>query len=125
MTYFRDPVLLNYLGFALVIRDEKLDEARELIQKAVALAPNTAAYVDSLGWADYHLKHYDKAKASLEQATLLSPGNAEINDHLGDAYWHCGQKAEAMLQWRRALSLSPDDALAKTIRAKLEGKKRP
>ncbi len=125
MTYFRDPVLLNYLGFALVIRDEKLAEARELIEKAVALSPNTAAYVDSLGWADYHLKKYEKAKASLEQATLLAPGNAEINDHLGDAYWHCGQKAEAMLQWRRALSLSPDADLAKAIRAKLEAKKLP
>lgn len=125
MTYFRDPVLLNYLGFALVIRDEKLAEARDLIEKAIALSPNTAAYIDSLGWADYHLKKYDKAKASLEQATLLAPGNAEINDHLGDAYWHCGQKAEAMLQWRRALSLSPDAALAKAIRAKLEAKKLP
>ena len=125
MTYFRDPVLLNYLGFALVVRDEKLDEARELIQKAVALSPNTAAYVDSLGWADYHLKHYQKAKESLEQATLLAPGNAEINDHLGDAYWRCGQRAEAMLQWRRALSLSPDETLAKAIHAKLGGKKLP
>ena len=125
MTYFRDPVLLNYLGFALVIRDEKLDEARDLIQKAIALSPNMAAYIDSLGWADYHLKHYQKAKESLEQATLLTPGNAEINDHLGDAYWRCGQKAEAMLHWRRALSLSPDDALAKAIRAKLDAKKLP
>jgi tetratricopeptide (TPR) repeat protein len=76
MTYFRDPVLLNYLGFAMVVRDEKLEEARALIEKAVALAPNTAAYVDSLGWADYHLKQYRKAKASLEQATQLAPGNA-------------------------------------------------
>lgn len=125
MTYFRDPVLLNYLGFAMVIRDEKLDEALDLIRKAVELSPNTAAYVDSLGWAEFHLKHYDKAKASLEQATLLEPSNAEINDHLGDAYWRCGQKAEAILQWRRALSLSPDDKLAAAIRAKLESKKLP
>lgn len=125
MSYFRDPVLLNYLGFALVIRDEKLVEARDLIEKAVALSPNTAAYVDSLGWADYHLKHYDKAKAALEQATLLAPSNAEINDHLGDVYWRCGQKSEAVLQWRRALSLSPDDKLAKAIRAKLDAKALP
>ncbi len=122
---FRDPELLNYLGFAMVVRDEKLTEARGLIAAAVAEAPNTAAYVDSLGWADFHLHHYPRAKLELEQATQLAPADAEINDHLGDAYWRCGQKEDARLQWRRALSLAPDAKLAAAIHAKLGGTQTP
>ena len=113
------PELLNYLGFAMVLRDENLPQARALIARAVEAQPNEGAYVDSLGWADFHLHQCRLAATELEHAIQLWPSNAEVNDHLGDAYWRCGRKSDAKLQWRRALSLGPDPALAKSIQTKL------
>ena len=45
----QNPVALNNLGYFLVERDEKLDEAVNLIQQAVKLNPTNSSYLDSLG----------------------------------------------------------------------------
>jgi tetratricopeptide (TPR) repeat protein len=114
------PDVLNYLGFALVDRHQRLPEAMDLIKRAVGLRPNDGFIVDSLGWAYYREGDVTHAETTLEQAVELRPGDAEINDHLGDAYWDGGREDEARLQWRRALSLNPEPDLAKAIEAKLE-----
>jgi Flp pilus assembly protein TadD len=112
--------ILNYLGYSLVDRNERLDEAVKLIRQAVDLKPDDGDFVDSLGWAYYRQGHYRDAAATLEHAVELRPADPEINDHLGDAYWLGGKAEDARLQWRRALSLKPDATLARTIEAKLE-----
>jgi Flp pilus assembly protein TadD len=78
-----------------------------MIERAVALAPDDGAIVDSLGWAYYHLHEYRRAVHELERAVTLSPEDPTINDHLGDAYWRVGRHAEARYQWQRVLTLKP------------------
>jgi len=114
------PEVLNYLGYALVDRNEHLAEATSLIKRAVDLKPNDGFIVDSLGWAYFRQGNFRAAQATLEHAVELKPGDAAINDHLGDAYWQSGRRDDAKLQWRRALSLNPDADLAKAIQAKLD-----
>jgi tetratricopeptide (TPR) repeat protein len=111
------PDTLNYLGYAWVDRGERIEEALEMIQRALAQRPRSGAIVDSLGWAYYRLGRYENARDILELAAALSPDNAEVNDHLGDLYWRLGRRVEARLQWRRALSLGPENPEA--IEAKL------
>ena len=41
---------LNYLGYMLADRNIRLDEARDMILKALSREPNSGAYLDSLGW---------------------------------------------------------------------------
>ncbi|WP_347266945.1 tetratricopeptide repeat protein [Paracoccus sp. (in: a-proteobacteria)] len=113
--------VLNYLGYSLVDRSEKLDEALELIKRAVRLRPDDGYILDSLAWVYFRLGHYDEAVAPMERAVAAMAGDALVNDHMGDIYWMVGRQREAEIQWRRALSLEPEtEAEAKRIRAKLE-----
>ena len=115
------PFVLNYLGYTWVDRSENLDEALNMIERAVNQRPTDGFIIDSLGWAYYRLGRYEEAVAQLERAVEYEPGDAVINDHLGDAFWQVGRHAEARFQWRRAVSLSGDDAaLTATIQSKLQ-----
>lgn len=112
--------VLNFLGYSLVERGEKLEEALDMIERAVAQQPDNGAIVDSLGWALYKLGRFDDAVGYMERAASLEPVDPVINDHLGDVYWSVGRQIEAQFQWHRALSFDPEDDLAERIRRKLE-----
>ncbi|MFB2532836.1 tetratricopeptide repeat protein [Paracoccus sp. p4-l81] len=104
------PEALNYLGYALVDRNEKLDEALSLIKAAVEASPEDGYIQDSLGWAYFRLGRYDEAVAPMELAIARMADDPLVNDHLGDVYWAVGREREARVQWRRALSLIPAGA---------------
>jgi len=119
----RDPAnadILNYLGYTMIERDEDIDQAFALIERAVALRPDAGYIVDSLGWAHFKRGHYAEAVRHLERAAALEPGEPTINDHLGDAYWMVGRRLEARFQWERALSLDPTDSERRALARKLE-----
>ena len=113
--------VLNYLGYSLVDRNENLDEALKLIQRAVELRPDDGYILDSLAWAYYRLGRYDEAVAPMERAVAAMASDSLVNDHMGDIYWMVGRKREAEIQWHRAQSLKPQtEAEAHRIRAKLD-----
>jgi len=119
------PQVLNYLGYSLVEKQEKLDEALDMIQRAVAARPESGYIVDSLGWVLYRLGRYEEAVGHMERAVALMPVDPVVNDHLGDVYWAVGREREAEFQWKRALSFIRDgegdgEADPKRIRSKLE-----
>lgn len=116
----KQPQVLNYLGYSLVERNEKLDEALGMIETAADARPDNGAIIDSLGWVMFQLGRFDEAVEHIELAASLEPVDPVINDHLGDAYWAVGRKTEARFQWQRALSFDPDMATADRIREKLE-----
>ncbi len=114
------PNVLNYLGYSLVEQNRNLDEALDMIERAVAARPNSGYIVDSLAWVYYRLDRFDEAVAPMERAVELLPNDPILNDHLGDVYWMVGRFREAEFQWSRALSFEPDEADADRIRLKLE-----
>lgn len=114
------PFVLNYLGYSWVDQGENLDQAKDMLNRAVQARPDDGFIVDSLGWVHYRLGDYEQAVDELERAVELQPGDPVINDHLGDAYWRVGREREASFQWRRALTLEPEDDLAATIKEKLK-----
>lgn len=103
------PQVLNYLGYSMVEKGIHLDEALDMIERAVAEQPESGYIVDSLGWALYRLGRYDEAIVHMERAAELMPTDPVINDHLGDVLWAVDRKAEARFQWKRALSLHESD----------------
>ena len=119
--YPDQPSVLNYLGYSYIDRNENLDDALKMIEKAAAERPDDGAIIDSLGWGLYRLGRYDEAVAQMEHAVELMPVDAVVNDHLGDVYWAVGRTREAEFQWRRALSFAEDsmDADPDRIRRKL------
>jgi Flp pilus assembly protein TadD len=107
------PQVLNYLGYSWVDQGINLAPALEMIEKAVAAAPNDGYIVDSLGWAFYRLGRYDEAVEALERAVQLRPNDPEINDHLGDAYWRAGRQLEARFQWTIAADVDEEDGVVR------------
>ena len=114
------PLILNYLGYSLVEKNKNLEEARGMIEKAVAARPNSGFIIDSLGWSLFTLGKYEEAVKPMERAVELMPDDPIINDHLGDVYWKVGRKREARFQWRRAISFEPTQKELIRIRKKLE-----
>ncbi len=115
------PAVLNYLGYSYVEKGTNLDEALDMIQRAVLARPDSGYIVDSLGWALYRLGRYEEAAVQMEHAVELEAVDPLVNDHLGDVYWAVGRKREAEFQWRRALSFGPGDDLdMERVRRKLE-----
>jgi len=121
LTLYPDqPQVLNYLGYSLVEKNIKLDEALSMIETAVAAEPNSGYIVDSLGWVLFQLGQYEEAVVQLERASEIEVVDPVVNDHLGDAYWAVGRRIEAQFQWNRAMSFEPTEEDAKRIRRKLE-----
>ncbi|SFI68928.1 Tetratricopeptide repeat-containing protein [Bosea sp. OK403] len=113
-------LVLNYLGYSLVDQHLKLDEALNMLRRAVELRPRDGYITDSLGWAYYRLGRYDDAARELERAMELRPSDPVINDHLGDVYWRTNRKLEATFQWNAARDLGPEPEDLVKIKEKIE-----
>ena len=98
-----DPSALNYLGYMLADRGIKLEEALNMIKKAVDLDPANGAYLDSLGWAYFKLGRYELAEDSLIKASQHIGTDPTVQDHLGDLYQKTGRLKLAAVHWERAL----------------------
>ena len=118
-----NPIALNNLGYFLTERNERLDEAAGLIQRAVKVEPTNPSYLDSLGWVYFKLGKLEEAERYLRDAVRRKPGSAVIQEHLGDLLQRLGQLEEARAAWRKALSLSAEADDASRLRAKLNGGK--
>ena len=115
-----ESLVLNHLGYNLIVKGEQLERGLNMVQRAVSLDPSNGAIVDSLGWGHYKLGNLTDAIYWLERAVTLSPDSATNNWHLGDAYAAAGRQLEAEFQWRRALELDLDDDERVLIERRLE-----
>ncbi len=98
----------NALGYSLADRNERLPEAKKLIEKAVELAPGDAYIQDSLGWVEFRLGNTARAVEILQAAYGKRP-DPEIAAHLGEVLWSQGQRDQALKIWREGLLLSSDN----------------
>lgn len=110
------PNAYNALGYTLADRNERLPEAKALIQQALALAPDDGYILDSLGWVEFRLGNLPEAARLLQQAYAQHP-DAEIAAHLGEVLWNLNQRDAARETWRAGLRLKPDNP---TLRATLQ-----
>jgi tetratricopeptide (TPR) repeat protein len=105
---------LNALGYTLTDRTDRHEEALALIERALAINPSEAAFIDSLGWALYRLENFTESVAHLRKALELFP-NDEVAAHLGEVLWVMGERLEANEVWRKALELAPQSEILKKI----------
>jgi tetratricopeptide (TPR) repeat protein len=108
---------LNYLGYMLADRGIRLDYARILIEKALAIMPENGAYIDSYGWLFFRLGEYHKALEHLLRAYEYIDNDPVIADHIGDVYEALGDNEMANQYWNKALQLDPDN---ETLKEKLK-----
>ncbi|HEX4329638.1 MAG TPA: tetratricopeptide repeat protein [Burkholderiales bacterium] len=103
----------NALGYSLADRNERLGEARDLIEKALKIAPDDAAIIDSMGWVLYRLGDMKRAIDLLQRAYEARP-DPEIAAHLGEVLWQSNRKPEAQRVWREARAKAPADEILLT-----------
>ncbi|HUS08212.1 MAG TPA: tetratricopeptide repeat protein [Bryobacteraceae bacterium] len=97
------PSALNYLGYMLADRNVKLQEAQQLISKALEADPNNGAYLDSLGWVYYRMDRLPEAENALRRAMERYSKDPTVHDHLGDVLFKQGKLKEAIAQWQSSL----------------------
>ncbi|MDP9052448.1 MAG: tetratricopeptide repeat protein [Acidobacteriota bacterium] len=96
--------VLNYLGYMLADRGEKLPEALKMIRQAVDLEPQNGAYLDSLGWAYFKAGQYPQAEENLRKANERINTDPTVHDHLGEVYEKTGNLKMAVAQWERSMT---------------------
>ena len=97
----------NALGYTLAEKTDRLAEARDLIEKALQLAPDDPFIEDSLGWVHYRMGQTGAALKHLQAAYSARP-DPEIAAHLGEVLWKSGQRDQAQKIWRAALTENPN-----------------
>ncbi|MDO8347114.1 MAG: tetratricopeptide repeat protein [Rugosibacter sp.] len=106
----------NGLGYSLADRNLRLDEAAQLIDKALALAPGDPFILDSKGWVLFRQAKLVPALEFLQQAYARQP-DPEIAAHVGEVLWALERRDEALKLWREAARAHPEnEALAATIK---------
>lgn len=115
-----NPFALNYVGYMLAEKGEKLEKALEYIEKAVSIKPEDGFIRDSLGWVYYKLGDFDKAIAELEKASEIVPDDPTIHEHLGDVYMKVNKYQSALISYSRSLNLYEDEKKKEQVRRKIE-----
>lgn len=105
---------LNHLGYMLVDRTTRYDEALDLLERAIALEPDDPAIIDSYGWVQYKLGNLPVALEYLQRA-YAEFRDHEVASHLGEVLWVMGREAEARTVWNEALEERPDSELLKAV----------
>jgi tetratricopeptide (TPR) repeat protein len=100
----KNAQVLNYYGYMLADRGLRLDEAQDLVQRAVDLEPFNGAYLDSLGWVYYKQNKLDEAEETLRKAVEHEPHDPTIRSHLGDVYAKQGHTDQASVEWEKSLN---------------------
>jgi tetratricopeptide (TPR) repeat protein len=99
-----DAIALNSLGYMLAERGERLEEAVELVQRALKIEPDNPSYLDSLGWAYFQQGRVDLADAPLTEAAAKLKSSSVVQDHLGDLRFRQQRYGDAAEAWQRALA---------------------
>lgn len=109
----------NALGYSFAERGIRLEEALQLTEKALSLAPNDPLIMDSLGWTYFRMGEHGKAVEWLKKAHELRQ-DPEIAAHLGEALWVQGLRDAAREVWQSALKLFPENDVLLNVMQKFK-----
>jgi tetratricopeptide (TPR) repeat protein len=115
--------VLNYLGYMLADRGQRLDESVQLITRALAIDPENPSYLDSLGWAHFKRGDLSQAETYLAKAADGLPRNSVVQDHYGDLLARRGKHPEAVAAWNKALAGDGEDVERAGIEKKIRDAK--
>jgi len=89
-----------------------LDDAEDMVGRALQLDPNNGAYLDSLGWIYYRKGKYEDALRELLRAVEnLKRDDPVVMEHIGDTYSKLNRIPQALDFWQRAIALDPENKL--------------
>jgi tetratricopeptide (TPR) repeat protein len=95
---------LNYFGYMLADRGVRLDEATDLLRRALDIEPNNAAYLDSMGWIFYKQNKLPEAESYIRKAIDHDSHDPTMLSHLGDVLAKSGRSELAAVEWEKSLA---------------------
>ena len=111
----------NYLGYMWADHNIHLDEAEEMIKRALQIEPDNGSYLDSLGWVEFRKGRFDQALADLLRAVKnMEHEDAVVFEHIGDIYLKLNRVPQALEAWQKAMKLDPKN---KYLAEKIESAK--
>lgn len=119
----QDSAALNFLGYMMAEEGRNLDEAEDLIRRALKIQPENGGYLDSLGWLYFQKKQFKRALEVLERAVHFDPDEGVIWEHLGDAHLALGDKKKALENYKAALERKNERRDQERIQKKFESLK--
>lgn len=103
--YPQDDLALNNYAYMLAERtsDEAvLRQASDMVQRALAINPQSAPYLDTAGWIYFKLGHIQLAREFIQRSLEIEPENAEVLRHMGNILEFLGKSNEAYVYYLRA-----------------------
>lgn len=100
---------LNNYAYYLSTRDEKLEKARKMAQKALDASPGNPSFLDTMGWIYYKLEEYEKAREYIQRSLDTGSASATVLEHMGDVLEKLGKLEEAKSYWKRAYEKEPEN----------------
>lgn len=113
-----DVGALNALGYSLVDRTQRFDEAEKYLLKALALQPDEAVVVDSYGWLLFKRGQHQQALEQLKKAYDKQAEN-EIAAHITEVLWEMGRVGEAKEFFEAVFKKAPEDEYLLGIKKRL------
>jgi tetratricopeptide (TPR) repeat protein len=111
----------NYLGYMWADHNMYLDEAEDMIKRALQIEPDNGSYLDSLGWVEFRKGRFDQALADLLRAAKnMEHEDTVVFEHIGDVYLKLNRVQQALEAWQKALVLDPKN---KKLTEKIESTK--
>lgn len=116
-----NPWNYNGLGFLLAEKGWKLDEAAELLEQGLALAPERPELLDSYGWVLYRQGRHAAAVVMVERALDSAQEMGQYEEietftHHGEILWEMGYEHAAAEVWKQAWYMnSSHDKLRETL----------
>ncbi len=110
----------NALGYSLADRNQRLQEARDLVQKALEFSPDDPFIIDSMAWVEFRSGNLVESLALLQKAFSVRP-DPEIAAHLGEVLWTMNQREQASAAWQEGLQLNRDNETLKSTILRLRG----
>ena len=112
--------VLNYLAYSWLERNQNINKAILMLEKAYKENENDPYIIDSVGWGYFLVGKYNDAEKYMRRALELMPNDPIVNDHYGDILWKLDRKIQAQYFWNSVLKM--DDAekeMIEKIKAKL------
>ena len=119
----KDATALNHLGYMFAERGARLDEAVDLVRRALEIEPGNPSFLDSLGWAYFRQGRLELADQPLTDAAAKLPNSSVVQDHLGDLRYKQGRYDEAAAAWERSLAGDGESIDRSVIERKLRDAK--
>jgi tetratricopeptide (TPR) repeat protein len=119
-----NAVALNALGYILTTRTDRLDEARDYIERALAIDPENPAILDSMGWVLYLQGNTDESLGYLSRA-WEAYADPEVAAHYGEALWQTGKQEQARTIWEEGFKQDPDHPILTETVERLTGEPSP